>query len=100
MQLTTIQALEARHRLGELLELAYYKGEGFRIARKDKPMAWLVGDPFMKAVSRAIDYIIRKEPALADSLAITLDEEIRDIIDQGTNEMMAGKSIPITSILE
>ena len=100
MQLTTIQALEARHRLGELLELAYYKGEGFRIARKDKPMAWLVGDPFMKAVSRAIDYIIRKEPALADSLAITLDEEIRDIIDQGTKEIMAGKTIPISSILE
>ena len=47
MQLTTIQALDARRRLGELLELAYYKGEGFRIARKDKPMAWLVGDPFM-----------------------------------------------------
>lgn len=100
MQLTTIQALDARQRLGELLELAYYKGEGFRIARKDKPMAWLVGEPFMIAVSRAIEYIIRKEPALADTLAITLDEDIRAIIEQGTKEVKAGKTMPVTSILK
>ena len=55
MQHSTVQALDARQRLGELLELAYYKGEQFRIARKDKPMAWLVGEPFMAALAATLD---------------------------------------------
>ena len=100
MNTNTIQALDARRRLGELLELAYYRGERFRIARKDKPMAWLVGEPFVKAISRAIDYIVKHEPALAETLEIMLDDELTGIIEQGTREVQAGKTIPIEKALE
>ena len=100
MRTTTIQALDARQRLGELLELAYYKGEQFRIARKDKPLAWIVGEPFMKVVSQAIDYVIEHEPTLADSLAITLDDEIRAVINEGTKEVKAGKLVALKTILD
>ena len=99
-QSKTIQALEARHRFGELLELAYYKDRQFRITRKGKPMAWLVGESFMKEVGRIIDHIIEHEPALADTLALTLDDELRAIIEQGTREVKAGKTVPIESILD
>ncbi len=99
-QTTTIQALDARKRFGELLELAYYKGEQFRIARKDKPMAWIVGEPFIKVVSQAIDYIVKHKPALADTLAISLDDEIRAIIEQGSREVKKGDVIPIETILD
>ena len=100
MQSKYIQALEARSRFGELLELAFYKGKQFRIARKNKPMAWLVGEPFMEKVSRIIDHIIEHEPALADSLAITLDVGIRDVIEQGTKAKTEGKIVPIETILD
>ncbi len=100
MQSKSIQALEARSRFGELLELAYYKGMQFRVARKDKPMAWIVGEPFMRSVSQVIDYIIEHEPVLADTLAIMLDNELMEALEQGTKEVKAGKTIPIEKALE
>jgi antitoxin (DNA-binding transcriptional repressor) of toxin-antitoxin stability system len=100
MHTKTIQAMDARQRLGELLELVYYKGKRFRIARKNKPMAWIVGEPFMKAVGQAIDHIIEHEPAVADSLAITFDDEIRNLIEKGSKEIKEKKIVPIESIIE
>jgi len=46
-----------------------------------------------------LDYIVENEPALADSLVITLDPQIRAIIEKGTKERQAGKLLPIESIL-
>ena len=100
LQVNDIQALQARQKLGELLERVYYQDQRFRISRKNKPMAWLVGDPFVDTVSKLVDHIIENEPALADSLAITLDDEIRSIIEQGTKERKAGKLLPFDSILD
>ena len=37
-----INALKARHRLGEMLESVYYKNEQFIITRGDKPMAAVI----------------------------------------------------------
>lgn len=99
MQPTTIQALDARQRLGELLELVYYQGKRFRIARKDKSMAWIVGEPFMVEISRIVDHIIVHEPALADTLAITLDHHLQSAITQGTQEVKERKTVPVESIL-
>ncbi len=82
------------------MELAFYKGERFRIARKNKPMAWLVGEPFMEAISKVIDYIIENEPALADSLAISLDEEINTVINKGTEAVKKEEFIPLATILD
>ena len=38
----TVTALEARHKLGELLEGAYHRGDQFVIERAGKPMAAVV----------------------------------------------------------
>ncbi len=99
-QSNTIPALEARRRLGELLELSYYQGKQFRIARKDKPMAWIVGGPSMEIYNQAIDYIIEHKPELADTLAISLDNELRGFIERGIKEAETGELHPIESILD
>jgi antitoxin (DNA-binding transcriptional repressor) of toxin-antitoxin stability system len=96
MHSTTIQALDARQRLGELLELVYYKGRQFRIARKNKPMAWLVGEPFMAALGT----LLKQNPRLAETIEIMLDEELVEAIKQGTKEVKTGKTIPIEKIFE
>lgn len=97
---TSVQALDARQRFGELLDLSYYQGKQFQIMRKDKPMAWIVSQPFMDGYSQVIDYIIEHKPELADTLAIMLDGEIRDIIEKGTQEVEAGDLLPLSSILD
>ena len=96
MQTTIIPAIKARQNLGELLELVYYQNKQFQIARKDKPMARLVGENFMAA----IDELIETDPALADTLAIMLNPEIREALAQGQKEYEAGNVIPLEDILK
>ncbi len=100
MNINTIPALDARRQLGELLERVYYQNQQFRIMRKDKPMAWLVGDTFMEHVATAIDYIIDHDPVLADSLALSLNTELQYLLEQGTKEREEGKLVPLESILD
>jgi hypothetical protein len=97
--MTTVSAHEARQKFAELLELAFYKNAQIRIERNKKPMAWIVGEPFMKVLDSVIDHLIEHEPAIADTLAIMIDDEIRTVIEQGIQEIKAGKLIPIESIL-
>jgi hypothetical protein len=97
---TSIQALDARQRLGELLDLSYYQNKQFRIMRKDKPMAWIVSQPFMDNYLQVLDYIIENKPELADTLAISLDDELREIIEKGIKEGEAGDTYPLESILD
>ena len=56
-----------RKRLSEFMELAYYKSEQVRVNRKGRPMARLVGEPFMQAIDEFVEYIIEKHPAWADT---------------------------------
>lgn len=99
MDTVTIQAIEARQKFGELLERVYYQNKSYRIARKDKPMGWLVGDAFVEQVSRLVDYIIENEPALADTLTILLDADIRETIEQARRDWKDGKRIPLDNVL-
>ena len=96
MELNTIQALDARQKFGELLELAYYKDRKFCIKRKNKPMAWLVGEPFMNALKT----ILEKNPNLAETIEIMLDEKLMTAIKKGNKEVKAGKTIPIEKALK
>ena len=96
MQTATISALKARQNLGELLELTYYQNQQFTIARKDKPMARLVSENFMMA----IDELIETDPGLADTLAIMLNPEISEAINQSRKEYEAGEAIPIEEVLK
>ncbi len=99
MNSITIQAIEARQRLGELLERVYYQNKVYRITRKERPMGWLVGDEFMEAVGKLVDHIIENEPVLADTLAIMLDDEIRSVVERGMKERQEGKLIPLSEAL-
>jgi len=98
--MTTVSAYEARRKFATLLELAYYKNAQIRIERNKKPMARLVGEPYMKAVDQIIEYLIKHKPTWADTLAIMLDDELRETIEQGTKEIKAGRTIPLESILD
>ncbi len=68
--------------------------------RKDKPMAWLVGELFMQQISTFIEHAIDHDPALADSLAITFDHDIAAVIKQGDKEKKEKKLLPIEKILD
>ncbi len=98
--MTVVSAHEARRHFAELLETAFYQNARIRIQRNNKPMAWLVGEPFMAAMDQIIDTLIEHKPAMADTLAILLDENLRQVIEQGTEELQAGKTLPIERLLD
>lgn len=93
MDTTDIGAIEARKRLGELLEKTHYQAAQFRIRRKDKPMARLVNERFMEV----IDQLMETEPGLADTVALLLNEEWRGAIADSQKEFKAGKVRQLTS---
>lgn len=97
--MSKISAHEARRNFSKLLELAFYKNRRIQIERNRKPMAWLVGEPFMQAVEEMIEHIIEHQPALADTLAITLDDDIRATIDRSREEWRKGQKIPLEEIV-
>ena len=96
MQTTIIPAIEARQNLGKLLELAYYQDQQFQISRKSKPMARLVGERFMQA----IDKLIENNPSITDTLALILNDEALETIQQSRKEYQAGKGIPVEDVLK
>jgi len=99
MNAISIASIEARHRFGELLERVYYQDKAYQITRKDKPMGYLVGDAFVEKIGNIINYIIKNEPALADTLAIMNDDEIRSVIEEGRREWAKGERIPLEQAL-
>lgn len=100
MQTLDIQQLVAHDELRELLGRIARYGHGVQITNKDRPVGWLVGNKFMETMSSIIEHIIEYNPQLADTLAITLDPEIRAVIEEGTREIKAGKLLPLESILD
>ena len=78
----TISAMDARKSFGQMLEWAYYNNKTFAITRKDKPMAWLVGGEMFRSLFR----LIKEDGALQDTLALMLNQEAHDAIQQGERE--------------
>src|SRR5262245_19545563 len=93
---TLIPAISARKRLGSLLEIVYYQGQQFQITRKDKPMARLVGEPFIQAIEK----LIEDDKLIADTLAILLDKEILGAIHQSRNEYQEGQAVSVEDVLK
>jgi hypothetical protein len=91
-----ISAIQARQQLGELLEKVYYQNLQFLIARKNKPMARLVAEPFM----RAVDKLLAEDQSLADTLALMLNDEAQVIIHQSRKEYQAGQKILLEEALQ
>lgn len=94
--MTTVSSYEARRNFAQLLELAFYKNEQILIKRNKKPMARLVGEPFMNAIEK----LLTADPNLAETLAIMLDKDLMKVIEQGNKGVKAGKTIPIEKALE
>ena len=59
-------------------------------------MARLVDEPFMDA----IETLLENDTALADTLALMLDEEAMGVIQQGQKEWKRGEKIPLKDILK
>jgi len=95
MQATTVGAIQARQNLGQLLEMAYYQNKQFQITRKDKPMARLVSENFMQALSDSIEQIVENDPTLADTLALYFDPELQKDIEEGKKEYLEGKAVAL-----
>ncbi len=95
MDTTNIQTLDVRQRLGELLELVYYRAHQYRILRKNKPMARLVSEPLMQA----IEALIAKDSALADTLVLMVNDEMKALINKSRKELSAGQKIPLLDAL-
>lgn len=91
----TIQTIQLRANLGAVLEQVYYQAKQFRIQRKDKPMARLVNERFMSA----IDQLLQDDPALADTLALLLNDEAMTIIERSRAEEVRGELIPLQEAL-
>lgn len=90
-----LSLMELRQQLGGVVERVYYQFQQYQITRKDKPMARLVNEDYM----RALEHLIASDPALADTLALMLNEEAMQIIEQGEAEWRAGQRIPLEKAL-
>lgn len=97
--MTTVSTHEARQNFAKLIELAFYKNEHVQVKRNSKPIAWIVGEPFMQRLGQFAEHLVEHEPKLAHMLALTLDNDIREAIEQGSREAKAGKFIPIEDVL-
>ncbi len=98
--MTTVTAHQARRDFAQLIELAYYKNEQIKINRNNKPMARIVGEPLMQTMDKVINFLIKHKPALADTLAIMVDDNIYNSIEQSRKEWQKGKKIPIATALQ
>ena len=87
----TVSAHEARKNLGEILNQAFYQGIPFVLTRGNKPMAALIG---AKEFRSYLDYLEKHDPGLADTLAIMSNPDVQAILEEGEENIKAGKTIP------
>ena len=74
------------------MELVFYQSQQFRITRKNKVMARLVGEPFMKV----IEQLIADDPGLGDTIAIMLNDEVRQALNESEKDVQAGRVRKLT----
>ena len=82
---------EARNHLGELIQQAHYLGKPFVLTRGKKPMAAIIGT---QEFGRILELIETYDPALADTLAITTNPDIEDLLTQGNAAIQKGELVP------
>jgi len=84
--MSTVTALEAQTRFGELLDRVA-RGEEIVITRHDKPVARIVpeGRPSLEKVRRAIENLdsLREEISRRKGFKPLTDKEIEDTINEG-----------------
>ena len=84
--MSTVTALEAKTRFGELLDRVS-RGEEIVITRHEKPVARIIpeGRPTLTEVRQAVDELraLRQEMAKRRGFKPLTDKEIRDAIEEG-----------------
>jgi prevent-host-death family protein len=93
---TTVQISEARKQLGELVNEAYYAGKPFQLVKGSKPMAMLIGTKEFREMLKIIE---AHDPGLADTLAIMANPEVQAILDEGEEDVKAGRTILLEDVL-
>ena len=86
---------EARKNLSELVNEAYYEGKLFGISKGKKPMGVLIGAKEWKEI---VEIIEMHDRGLADTLAITADPELQEVIKESEKDIRAGKLIPLDEV--
>lgn len=89
------QLSEARKNLSELVNQAYYEGKMFGISKGKKPMGILIGAKEWKEI---IETIEMHDQGLADTLAITADPALQNLLRESEKEIKAGKLIPLDEV--
>lgn len=88
---TTIPVYQARQKLGEIIEEAYYLGKPFILKRGKKTMAAIIG---ANEFGRFLELVEKYDPGLADTLAIMSNPEVRTILEEGEKEIKKGSVVP------
>ena len=81
----------ARRNLGELVNEAFYQGKPFMLKRGNKPMAALVGANEWREMIKALE---KYNPGLADTLALMADPALEKMLDDGEQDIKAGRTLP------
>jgi hypothetical protein len=96
MKTTPLPTFNAGKHLTAWLEIVYGQAQQVQITRHDKPLARLVSEPFMQAIDR----LIAADPALADTLALMLNQAAQAAISRSRREYRAGQAVPVTEVLK
>lgn len=90
-----LQLSEVRKNLSELVNEAYYQGKLFGISKGKKPMGVFIGAKEWKDIVEALEM---HDQGLADTLALTADPDLQNILKEGEKELKTGKLIPIEEV--
>ena len=95
MSTQPISQTQLRQRLRVVLDCVHDQFQQFRVMCKDKFMARIVNEDYM----RAIEQLIQDDPGLADTLALMLNDEAQAIIAESEHDLAAGRLIPLDQAL-
>lgn len=87
---TLVSVNQARDHLGELIQQAHYLGKPFVLTRGKKPMAALIGT---QEFGRILELIETYDPGLADTLALTANQELEDLLSEGERAIQKGAMV-------
>lgn len=100
MTVQDISTMTLREKMGDIFNRVFYRADGYRVQRKGETLGYIVSENYVNKVGQMIDYLIENEPALADTLALQANDDIRDLITQSMQEIEQGNMVPLESILD
>ena len=93
---TIVSVNQARDHLGELIQQAHYLGRPFVLTRGKKLMAALIGT---QEFGRILELIETYDPGLADTLALTTNPELAELLQAGDVAIPKGAIVPFDHTL-